>query len=72
MSIGALSEGQWIATKLQGFQFKKLNGQMETIEAIFRSRYISQNVAKSMLSLTSQSCGDSLLPVCLVRQGEVI
>ena len=29
--------------------------------------YISQNVATSMSSLTSQYCGNSLLAVCLVR-----
>ena len=30
--------------------------------------HTSQNVATSMSSLTSQSCGDSLLAVCLARQ----
>ena len=30
--------------------------------------HISQNVARSMPSLTSQSCGNSLLAVCLTRQ----
>ena len=30
--------------------------------------HISQNVARSMPSLTSQSCGDSLPAVCLARQ----
>ena len=30
--------------------------------------HISQNVATSMPSLTSQSCGDSLQAVCLARQ----
>ena len=34
--------------------------------------HISQNVAISMLSLTGQSCGDSLLAVCLARQVEAI
>ena len=33
---------------------------------------MSQNVATSMPSLTSQSCGDSLLSVCLARQVEAI
>ena len=31
-----------------------------------------QNVAKSMLSLISQFCGDSLLAVCLSRQDGAI
>ena len=30
---------------------------------------MSQNVATSMPSITSQSSGDSLLAVCLARQG---
>ena len=30
--------------------------------------HMSQNVATSMPSLTSQSCSDSLLAVCLARQ----
>ena len=30
--------------------------------------HMSQNVATSMPSLTSQSCGDSLLAVCLARE----
>ena len=30
--------------------------------------YLSKNVATSMPSLTSQSCGDSLLAVCLAGQ----
>ena len=30
--------------------------------------HMSQNVARSMPSLTSQSCGDSLLAVCLARK----
>ena len=30
--------------------------------------HISQNVATSMLNLTSQSCDDFLLAVCLARQ----
>ena len=30
--------------------------------------HMSQNVARSMPSLTSQSCGDSLPAVCLARQ----
>ena len=30
--------------------------------------YMSQNVATSMPNLTSQSCSDSLLAVCLARQ----
>ena len=34
--------------------------------------YISLNVAKSMPSLTSQSCGDILPAVCLSRQDEAI
>ena len=34
--------------------------------------YMSQNVATSMPSLTSQSCSDSLPPVCLARQVEAI
>ena len=34
--------------------------------------HTSQNVATSMPSLTSQSCGDSLPSVCLARQVEAI
>ena len=34
--------------------------------------HTSQNVAKSMPSLTSQSCGDSLPSVCLAGQVEAI
>ena len=34
--------------------------------------YMSQNVAISMPSLTSQSCGDSVLAVCLAGQVEAI
>ena len=34
--------------------------------------HMTQNVAKSMPSLTSQSCGDSLPSVCLAGQAEAI
>ena len=34
--------------------------------------HMSQNVATLMPSLTSQSCGDSLLAVCLAGQVEAI
>ena len=34
--------------------------------------HISPNVARSMSSLTSQFCGDSLPAVCLARQAGVI
>ena len=34
--------------------------------------HISQNVARSMPSFTSQLCGDSLVAVCLARQVEAI
>ena len=34
--------------------------------------HMSQNVATSMPSLTSQSCSDSLLAVCLAEQGGAI
>ena len=34
--------------------------------------HISQNVAKSMLSLTSQSCSNSLLAVCLSMEDKAI
>ena len=44
---------------------KFLYGQMTSIQAVFI--HISQNVAKSMPSLTSQSCGDHLLTVCLFQ-----
>ena len=53
------------------FQFKKfllLNG----INSGCFQPHISQNVAKSMPSSTSQSCGDSLLAVSLSRQDGVI
>ena len=45
------------------FQFKKLYGQMASIQL-----HISQNVATSMSSLTSQSCAHSLPAVCLAMQ----
>ena len=45
-------------------------GQMESIQAVFISTYISQNVATLMPNLTSQSCGDSLPAVCLAGQVE--
>ena len=34
--------------------------------------HVSQNEFRSIPSLTSQSCGDSLLDVCLARQGGAI
>ena len=34
--------------------------------------HMSQNVATSMPSLTSQSCGDSLLAVCLAGEAGAI
>ena len=40
---------------------------MVSIQVIFQP-HISQNVAKSMPSLTSQSCGNSMPAVCLSRQ----
>ena len=45
---------------------------MALICAVYCSTYISQNVAILMLSLTSQSCGDPLLAVCLPGQVGVI
>ena len=43
---------------------KKIYGQMASIQAVFWL-HMSQNVATSMPSLTSLSCGDSLLAVYL-------
>ena len=36
------------------------------LQAVLSSTYVSQNIVKPMPSLTSQSCGDSLLAVCLL------
>ena len=47
---------------------KKLYGQMVSVQAVFGSTYVSQNVATLMPSLTSQSCSDSLPAVCLAGQ----
>ena len=63
--IGVEGEGWWGATKWQDLPIQEnLYGQMA---GCFRL-HISQNVATSMPSLTSQSCGDSLPAVCLGGQ----
>ena len=41
------------------YDSKKLYGQMASVQAVFGSTY--QNVAMSMLNLTSEYCDDSLL-----------
>ena len=51
--------------------FKTEHSQIASIKALFEL-YISQNVAKSMANVTSQSCGDLQLAVCLSRQDGAI
>ena len=46
--------------------------QMVSIQAVLSSTYVSQNATKSMTSLASQSCVDSLLTVCWYSQDVVI
>ena len=48
--------------------FKTEQSQMVSIEALLSSTYVSQNVAKSMANVTSQSCGDLQPAVCLSRR----
>ena len=48
------------------FDTKTFYGQMASVQAVFS--HISQNVATSMPSLTSQSRSDFLSAVCLARQ----
>ena len=67
--VGVDSGGWWGAMKWQDLLIQKfLYGQMASIQAVFSSPYVSQNLATSMPSLTSHSCGDSLPAVSLARQ----
>ena len=50
--------------------FKTEQSQMVSIEAL--ELHISQNVAKSMADVTSQSCGNLQPAVCLSRQDGAI
>ena len=69
--IGVEGGGWWEATKWRDLLIQKfVYGQMASIQAVFSSPYVSQNLATSMLSLTSHSCGDSLLAVSPARQVE--
>ena len=45
---------------------------MVSSQGVLSFTYVSQNVATSMPSLTSQSCGDSLLAICLSVQAKAI
>ena len=55
----------------EGFHVKNLNGQ-KGLGLFWNQLNMSENVAKSMFSLTSQSCSDSLLAVCRSRQDGLI
>ena len=57
--------------QLWTFRFKQFIWPNGINSGCFRL-HISQNVATSMPSLTSQSCGDSLPAVCLAGQVEAI
>ena len=67
--IGVESGGWWVAL---GFKLKKMFMSKWHQFKLFSALRTYQNVATSMLSLTSQLRGDSLLEVCLSRVDEAI
>ena len=66
--IGVEGEGWWGATKGQDPPMQKLFLWPNGFNSGCFQLHMSQNVATSIPSITSQSCGDSLLVVCLARQ----
>ena len=66
--IGVKHGGWWGATKWQNLPIQKNSIWSNGIDSGCFQLHISQNVATSMSSLTSQSCGDSLPAVYLARR----
>ena len=66
--IGAKGGGWRGATKIVGSSNTKTVSWPNGFSSDCFQLYMSQNAATSMPSLTSQSCGDSLLAVCLAAQ----
>ena len=63
--IGVEGGGWWVATKWRGVPVQKLFLWPNGFNSGCFLLHTPQNVATSMPSLTSQSCSDSLLSVCL-------